>query len=467
MLRFLTSIGIALSDSRHSFARWLNAHAATLKQHSIFMAISLVVGTYSQYVLLHQGLTPGIFPDSRDYLNATQGIFASQHLVDPYRTPGYPVFLAVIFAFMGSIRVNAVVVVQTLFMVLALMEIYQLTYWLSRKIWAAMGTTIAVGVNLYILDWERSLLSETLSLWVLVTLMICFERYLATRRNIALEGIILCSLAIIFVRPFFVMLPILLLAVLLVWALVQQRLRQTWRSLLLATVIIYSTVLGYMSINALQNDYFGISYVSTVNLFGKILEYNMQNYSSDPAYGQLRQDANASVRQHRNEPWIFALQDYGYRDYSANHFAILGSFSTDIVVHHPLAYLRKTWPDIVATWEAPATFYTAYTPTEFGATLLVDVSQAELHWFYAAFPLLLLGTSIAVWPLRKHATAVFLFFSAWLIAFTIFITAALGFDEFYRHRSPVDWLMIMLVFVVISRGIDGVLAQISRMRVRL
>lgn len=426
-----------------STPRW----RARLHHHWLPLALVLLANVVGQVATLSQKPLVVLTPDSHDYLQALAGIVQQLHLVDPYRTPGYPLMLVLFTAGNGD-RLTSIVLSQAALLLLATGEIYLLAYRLSQQRWLGCVAAAAIGANVYILNWERLVLSESVSIWLLVTLVCCFERYLRTSQPRYLAGITALGVMMILTRPIFILVPVTLMLVLALRAYRQHALRRVWHRLAIVLAVSYGCVFAYAGANAIGNGYFGISYVSGTSLFGKVLVYHMQDDTTNPRFAQMRRDADAYVRAGHSEPWLFVRDYYPDRHYEANNYALVSAYSTDVIVHHPVTFLAHAALDVFAVLQAPPTLYAPNSKQSTWIKFLAGVSSSEFA-LYPLAPLLLVLLLIWVWRRPDHVAGVVLCAMLALMLADAGVAAFTAFDEFYRLRSPCDWMIALITVLAL------------------
>ena len=444
---------------------------AWMRRHGIALVIVLLACAIGQAVTLAQ--TPHIVVDhdGPSYLLVAHAILTHHQFLDATRTPGYPILLALIFSVTGEGNLRAVTYVQAALVVIAALEIYPLVYLLTRRRWVACVLAALVGANLYILDWERLVRDETLSFLILVTLFLLLAMYVRTERTLFLGVLTIVFLAAIFTRPALVLLPGILLALLALRSQRLARLRIQWRGLLLSLVVTYGLVGGYMVVNAATFGFFGMTKVMNINLFGKVLEYRMQNESSAPQYAQLRADADQYVRTVSPLGSTGPLSPYAFvngtwrtppdYEYSRAEYTLVGAYSKDIILHHPIQYALDSVPDILASWNAqPTLYYARYSVTSTWIYRLLELSRTELL-AYLLLPVALVLLTVAVWRAPREAGAFVLWVMMIAAAATVIVNGVAGYDEFYRLRVPLDWALIVTVGILV---IDALALMYAKMR---
>src|SRR5258708_11850238 len=188
-----------------SIGGWLS----TLRPHYAPLALLAVATIIGQAATLIQRPLAWFTYDTPSYLYTAQQITGSvSGLVDPTRTPGYPTFLALILAlvFHGSVPfsdlmtcrdagqlgvcvtdLQYIVYAQVAVAIITLVEVYTLVFRLSHRRATSCIVSVLLALNLYLGSWERLVMTEFLSYWSLVTVVLIFERFV--RRPTILLGV--------------------------------------------------------------------------------------------------------------------------------------------------------------------------------------------------------------------------------------------------------------------------------------
>lgn len=427
---------------------------AWVRYHALPLAIVALACAVTQMATLMQPLNTYQWPDTVQYMGVAERILRAGQFADPIRTPGYPAFIALVFALAGAGNTRAIVVAQAGLMVLATFEIYTLAYRLGRRRWAACMIAVVIGTNLFILQWERLLLSETLAYWLVVTIFLLFERYLRAQRTSTLVWLALFAAAAILTRPIFIFLPAALWLVLAYRDMRLGTLRQQWRTLALACVVSYGLVVADMAVNAATFGYFGLSQVGSFNLFAKMLEahtsYGMPVSGADPQFAPLQADITAYLASGNTDGFRFL---HTYPRWNTHYWFVCGAYSTQILLRHPIYYLHTSAADVRQTWTLRPWLWAPYVVQPGWVHALIKVSF--LHYrAYFALPLLLLGLVVWVWRRAEQIVGVTLLALAVCIAGQILTAGALDYTEFDRLRLPFDWAM---TFVVLMLAVEACL----------
>lgn len=445
----------------------LRSAGARLRRHAIPLAGVLGACAIGQAATLIQPLPTHTWPDTQQYVAVTHRILTSLQFADPVRTPGYPLFLAGIYLTAGD-HTRTIILAQALLMVLTAVELYVLglRIGLSRPFAALVAAMI--GVNIFILNWERLVLSETLSFWLIVTLFLAFAGYLRTPRLSGAIWVGLLSAAAILTRPVFIYLPALLALVLAARAVRLRRVRVELLPLGVLLATAYGAVVLYMASNALANGYFGLSDVGSINLFGKVLEahahYGMPLTGASPEVAALAADAQRYAAAGGSDPFLFT---HTHAQYNAHNYALYGTYSTQIFEHHPLFFLRSALGDARTAWLARQWLWAPNTVNPFWVLALGKLAAAQYH-AYVLLPLLLVVMSAWAWRRPERTDAALLLALLATVAAQILMAGAADFTEQYRIRFPLDWAMLfsgwVLGIAVLRLGWDLVRKRMARKR---
>jgi hypothetical protein len=372
------------------------------------------------------------------------------------RTPGYPAFLAAIFAFAGGQRLGAVVLAQGVLITLAALEIYLLAHRLCGRRWEATLLAALIGGNLYIANWARVILSEALTYWIIVTILLSFERYLHRLYALNMLAMTLLWIVAIFTRPQLLYLPFILLSVLAIRAARQKRFAERWRPLALSFALSYGIVLAYMGAFAATYGSFGLSKVSNVNLLGTAMalhyRYHMPLDGAESRFDGLRADALA-FRGGRPDPWGFIA---AYPEYDTNAGAPYGTFASQVLRAHPGYVARGAYDTFLTTtsWNQTPAALAPLDKLPFWLAPLLQLSTL-IGLAYACLPLLFLGAAVTAWRRSDDAGMVALFALMLVVVAHIAVAVLADFESFDRLRFPVDWAMLLVSGLVVIALLTG------------
>lgn len=433
--------------------------------------------------------------DTHSYTDAAQKIMASNHqFVQSLRTPGYPSLLAAVFSLFGQMNLTAVVVAQMLIGAVTVYELYALVALISRRPYVAACAAALMSLNLYALNWERVIYSESLSYWSAVTLVLSFVLLVRSPGVFNAIWFGLWGFVAIMVRPATLLLPVALLAMFLLWSWRNHFSGAALRLIALTLVVTYGLTLGYMEVNQRANGYFGLTYVSNVNLYGKVEELNMQGLSVDPRYLQIQEDtltydAWFATQQPGivPDPWAFPQYFESQRDYNDGQYGALGQFAENVILRHPAPFVAGSLKDVVTIWLAQPILYATFNENPSGQIVkdtsaipgitgyvlfrkgltgaqnepwwvnLLLVLSTLMQYAYYLLPALLLIALTRMWRQRSSAPAFLVMTLGVCVLFMIVTTAFGGYIEFYRIRYPMDWAVIVATVIVAANALEWLL----------
>lgn len=442
-----------------SWGRFVERALPLLRRHGATIALVLAASAIAQAAVFIQ--TPRVLfgGDSPPYIWAGQHIASSLQFFDATRTPGYPSFLAIIFQLAGLVgydKLKAIPIGQTCLTLAASVELYILTYRLTKLRWVSGLVAAIISCNLYIIAWERVVRVEAITYFSTLTLFLFIEWYLRTESRLALGWLVAALFAAIMVRPNYLFFPVIIFALLVLRQLRRGTLRATWKRTAVALGVTYALVLGYMVGNAVTNAYFGLTDITSMNQFGKVLEYRMFDETDNPKYRDLRTtvDSYAAARGSGGlDPYAFvpdSPEEHAVKTYS---WVILGNYSQDIIEHHIVEYVTKSIPDVKAVLLAPTDdlkYYAPYTTKPRWISALLRLSSLE-EYALNYLPLLLLIAAVGAFWNPEHEGTYMLFIMLVLAASNIVLMAFGSYGEYFRLRLPMDFAVIVAALII---GID-------------
>lgn len=390
---------------------------------------------------------PGIDPDTAAYLGQASAVLDSGHFVDPTRLPGYPTFIALLFLATGRGNLDAVSIAQGVLYVLATLELYAALCLMLRRAWVAALIITPIVLNTHLLSYVRPLLSEGLALFLLATLALALVVFLRWPGARAFWGVTLALLALFLTRPEWMYLPLPLFACLLMLAWRRGQLRRLLPTAILALGLLYGTLGGYVILNRAQNSCTCVTYISNVNLLGKVMQYRMER-EAPPQYATMTQLVSAHVERGDADPWNVIREDYPplHRD----HFALAGDYSVAIIRRHPVEFVAKSGPVAAAALTTVNPFVPIAPHGPFAAPLLA-INAAITTLMRHGLPFFpLLGAGWLLWMLwwrRKPSVlveAMGLF--ALLGGYGLLLTIFGGYVYYARLRAPYTPLLLIVVW---------------------
>lgn len=310
------------------------------RKHAFFAVLLILLTTMVVVAYYYNHPRPEPLADTGSYLFAVDRILARGQIVDSWRLPGYPLFIALIYILPGLGNLAAVSYVQAVLFVLATLEIYILTVIILRCGWVAFLIALLVGINIPLLSFVKPIMSEAPSLWLLTSLALAAVVFLSSLRVSAFWLMTVCMLLLFFTRPEWMYLPLPLITYLLLIAAWRGAFRHLLPSALASLVLCYAMLGGYIFINATQNHFHGVTLIQNINELGKVLQYHMQD-EAPPQDAYISRILDKYTARGTIDPYpILAREKVLLR----NGASPVGEFSQSIIEHHPGEFLLKSVP---------------------------------------------------------------------------------------------------------------------------
>ncbi len=217
----------------------------------------------------------------------------------------------------------------------------------------------------------------------------------------------------------------------------------------IALGVLYGMLGGYVILNRVQNSCTCVTYISNVNLLGKVMQYRMER-EAPPQYAALTQLVSAHVARGDTDPWNVIREDYPplHHDY----FALAGEYSGAIIRAHPVEFVAKSGPVAAATLTTVNPFLPIDPQRPFAA-LLLAINTAVTTLMRNLLPFFpLLGAGWLLWMLmlwwrRKpsvlaEAMGLFALLGGYGLALTVFG----GYVYYARLRAPYTPLLIIVAW---------------------
>ena len=174
--------GTAHRSLLRRLATWVHSDLHTTRLLPVALALLLIVSAITVMSYANHPV-PETTHDTPSYTGAALRILAHGGLADPNRLPGYPLLIALVFALSGQGNLVAVSMVQGGLFVMATLEIYVLTYLVTRRVWIAGITGLLVGTNVWLLAAVKFIMTEGIALWLTVTLALMIGIFIHTPRT--------------------------------------------------------------------------------------------------------------------------------------------------------------------------------------------------------------------------------------------------------------------------------------------
>jgi 4-amino-4-deoxy-L-arabinose transferase-like glycosyltransferase len=414
-----------------------------------WLAIVLVVSTIER-VLLYIFYRPVLYNDSTGYRRAAEAILDGWTHLDGTRTPGYPIFLALIGAD------ERVYVAQLVLGVLITLLLFFIGWRLTRLGWFAALAAFGYSLNPQQLLVEGDILTETLTIFLIVLClagMIWLLNSDSTRQvlQVVLVGLGVGAVAgaAALVRTLFVFLPILFALVLLLFWRVRIRLRFA------AALPVFLSGLALIGVwvNFIHQR-FGIWSMDTMT------GYHLMNHSGiffedvPDEYAGIRdtfiryRDAQVALTGNPgNAIWdaIPAMVDVSGLDFTPLS-TLLAKISIRLFLQHPGQYLWTVAEGWAAFWKVPV-HWALVSPTSFTETVRRAITLLIRGVLFIANLSFIAGTVSLVWRKARRVLHMqpFIVLLVGTIWGSSILQAFVEYGDNPRYSIPIQTLVVLVV----------------------
>lgn len=316
---------------------------------------------------LYARLTPSITinADSIGYYSLGKSFLTSPSLetfVNPYRTPLYPIFVATLIpgpeTFPTSPYTQQVnqgfdllMYVQSMLGVISVLVMYALLLHAGTgKILAFMGGLLT-ATNPQLFLWERTMMTEGISISLFIILLYTMVRALKNPSLCWIVSFYVLGLLGFLLRPANLIVPVIISPFIIraVW-------QTQWKRLV--TIVLFclyiSVPIAFRTVNTTFHGYPGISQVSDIDVFGRILEFGIpvEAATSVPFFYHV---VNATRKTSAETHPFRVLDSFDPRIYTNRvRMRELGVFNRLVVSSHPLLYLQQAFlyiPRLIGDYE--------------------------------------------------------------------------------------------------------------------
>lgn len=312
----------------------------------LLVALGLRIWLFTTY-------PPVSYNDTYAYRRVAETVIDPSRPYDGTRTPGYPVFLAIL----GADRV--VYAVQLVLGFLITLIFFGLGTLISGQPLFGALLALAHTLNPGQLLFEANLLSETLAtFWVMLSILgsVWYHRDLKRRGWIGVAVGIISALAIL-TRPVFIFLPVLLTLYLII-SVEGQKLVLHWRPVLTVLAVAVGIVVGWMAFMQSVHHTFSLTTMTGYHL----VQHTGYYFEDVPdQYAQIRdiylqyRDARIEARGTQGNaiwdaiPAIMTATGYSFGELSG----LFQKISIQLILTHPLEYLARVGRGWWLFWRAP------------------------------------------------------------------------------------------------------------------
>jgi hypothetical protein len=414
-------------------------------------------------------------PDTASYLAVAEKIKNHFTFTDVYRTPGYPLFIAIVFLIFGDGDLRFVSVAQAGLYLIAAIEIYVIAYLIFRRVWIATAVALVASINTYQFSYAKGIIVEGFAMWTVVTLtlaIVLFLRKPGVRLLWLVAGVLMVALM---TRTEWVYVAIPLFAFLLISTRGLGLGRRLALHALAAVVVFYGALGVYVYANGPGNGYGPFVVIPRIVGVGKIFQYRMQD-AAPAKYDEWKGRIDAFLADDRANPQ--GLRDGGpydfadlYPEWSAHFWRLSGEYSRDTILSAPGEYVWQTIKFADAAHKYHWGFGAIHEHRVFAGSLnALQAVSRQTYKTYRFFPLFAAGC-LALWLValirwtgyhrRIHMIACLSF----LGLYQLFVVTAGGYADWPRLYMTLNPTRIIVVLGPALLGL-GLLARVVERRIR-
>jgi len=278
--------------------------------------------------------------DTSGYLAVVNQLSLYGNPLNAFRLPVYPLFILIVCALTGRGNLLAVSIVQGGLFVLTALEFYILVAFIFRRSWLAFLVSLVVGTNVILIAYSKPIMTEGLALWLLTTNILITIYILRTwnLRLLKVQAIFLVLL--LFTRPEWLLLPLLLVCYLLFLSRDHLLFKPLMKRAIIVCSVLYALIGVYVASNAIVNHYVGLTTVENMNLVGKVIQYRMYNEAT-PEYASTQRIIARYAEHGQTSPYkILGAEP----ELAVNNAQPVSDFARSIILNHPVEFIAKTVP---------------------------------------------------------------------------------------------------------------------------
>ena len=463
-------------------ASWRHALAARLRvaewrdspHFTGVLIVSILTSVLITMFYVNEPYPPGN-PDTASYLTVAEKIKNDFTFTDVYRTPGYPLFIAIVFLIFGDGDLRFVSVAQAGLYLIAAIEIYAIGYLIFRRVWIATALALITSVNTYQFSYAKGIIVEGFAMWTVVTLaltIVLFFRKPSARLLWLVAGALMLALM---TRTEWMYVVVPLFGFLLLSTRGLGIGRRLAVHALVAVAVFYGALGLYVYANGPNNGYGPFVVIPRIVGLGKIFQYRMQD-NAPAKYAEWTRRMDVYLADARVSPQ--GLRDGGpydfadiYPEFSANFWRLSGEYSRATILNAPGEYVWKTVKFADAANKYHWGFGAIHQHRIFAGSLndLQAVSR-QTYKTYRFFPLFAAGC-LALWLIALikwtgyHRRIHMLACLSFLGLYQLFVVTAGGYADWPRLYMTLNPTRIIVVFGPALLGL-GSLARVVEQRVR-
>lgn len=448
------------------------------RHHTVLYAFILVVIPLIIRIIMFPHTKPCIFPDSVEYIQLSESLNRFEFAPFYRRTPGYPLFLSVIFLFFGKQNFNAVVAVQMVLSSCVPLLIFLLFIRLARRQVYAFLASLAVAFDIFLAGNDTMILTESLAMFLLVLAVLLFITALRRQSIVPALGSSLLFVYLGLTRPLFSAFFLILGIITLIWLIYNRPQRIFSKDIRVLSVFLgvsFLITVSWCIRNAIAYRTFGISTslgCSITNLTGDFLEEAQARIPDEFIVKGVYLEKREKDKTHIMTIWKILPElemKYGLSEPQVSKIAL--RLSKRAILKRPAWYLINVTHSWCTFWAGRIVQY--YSPEAMKAVLRVPCTKTLWYLYeHVIFGnrfimkylpvIFILSCVILIMVKRRNPEGLLIVL---VVGATVFYTAILSslleMGENPRYRIPVEPYIIGLIVLAICEGAEAVILKIS------
>lgn len=392
------------------------------------------VYTYSQFV------------DSGTYLNYPEKLYEGQ--VNALRTPGYPYFLMIIRSLFGSAKfLPAVAVIQDLLLYLSILFFYKISESFIKNRFVLFLTSLTYGCLPSIINYSRTILTESLSITAFVVFTYFVVRYIKKPGIVTALLIGLSTFILVMIRPSFLYITALVVLFWIVRAIFRKSELKFCMIGIAGAILSILLITGYSYLNFVDNKVFSVSSVSDFNELGVIIKSDVYLGGSDEEMVKAIYQLKVVENKDSYAATVQTLNKFGY--------IRVAKFNSTTIKNHPIPFAK--YMVIHAFDLADNPINSVYASYKMGSNWVVLYNNLFPVTYGAVYLLLFIYFIFVVGRFVSGRSIPWEMSFVWLLlAGYLFTTLSAGPGEYARLMYPTWFLIILLIYHVLDSALPGV-----------
>lgn len=252
-----------------------------IAQKKIYLLLVIIIAICIRFYYL---TVPGKFlsEDTYKYYDVGRQMISEKYFVNDWRTPIYPLFINLPMFLSGTLNaaiysppfmkgMSYVLVIQSIFGIASLFLLARILLLLKVREKFILPAILFLGTNVFIFAWEKLMLPESLTLFLLVAISLVAISILNQPRYSRLLLLGILFIVAFLLRPIYLLLPAIVLVLL-----IYQKPKRIVLTGSFIILVVYATIVAlYIQGNVKNSGYAGISRPGDINLLGKIIKFNL------------------------------------------------------------------------------------------------------------------------------------------------------------------------------------------------